>query len=230
MTSPRFYVIAQIDGADGSMAKWKERLVPLCAVSRTEAHGSSYYWGQDLDGAPDSLWGLEGYTHAVGFFLGHPSSDIFQREMALIDQDRLLRTVQGSNSPDYHLHHYDQEGGWLKRPDDAERDSKTSHVVVLHYWAKPGSRRRLLQRLVDFAEAEEKRSSTVQSCLVLRELLDFDMATLWLRTKDAEGWKSLQASEGYKTLQADLNHDIIVRTEVHQSQSFNGHLEKEKDI
>lgn len=166
--------------------KWKQRLVPLCEVSATEPQGTTYYWGQDLDGEPDTLWGLEGYTHAVGFFLGHPSSDIFKREMALVDGDRLLRTKQGLSSPDYDLHHYDLEGGWLTRPDDGDKDSKGSHVAVFHFWAAEGRRKQVMEKLCSLAsetlESENTSSQiTVQSCAVLKECIDPTLSSLWVR-------------------------------------------------
>ncbi|KAJ5982941.1 hypothetical protein N7481_005040 [Penicillium waksmanii] len=125
MVAPKFFVVARVVGRDGALPLWKERLVHLCNASATETLGDSYYWGQDLDGEPDTLWGLEGYTHPAGFFLGHVSTDIFKREMALVDSDRLLRNEQGLASRDYNLHHYDWAGGWLKRADDPDYASKS---------------------------------------------------------------------------------------------------------
>ncbi|KAJ0333484.1 hypothetical protein COL5a_001192 [Colletotrichum fioriniae] len=125
MSCPLFFVVARVVGSDGSLEKWKERLVALCAVSATEPLGNSYYWGHDLSASsPDTLWGLEGYTHPAGFFLGHTSTDVFKREMRLADEQKLLKTVQGIGSPDYDLHHYDMAGGWLKRDDDSGKDSQ----------------------------------------------------------------------------------------------------------
>lgn len=165
------------------VCQWKERLIHLCGVSATEPYGDSYYWGADLDGEPDTLWGLEGYTHPIGFFIDHVSSEIFKREMGLVDKDELLRHKQGLGSPDYDLHHYDQEAGWLKRDDDPDRDSKTSYVAVHHFWtSEEAERSRLLDALGAFAE--ETRGGEVkgvQSCLVLRECRDLKMASLWLR-------------------------------------------------
>ncbi|KAJ3941652.1 uncharacterized protein N0V96_008366 [Colletotrichum fioriniae] len=127
MSCPLFFVVARVVGSDGSLEKWKERLVALCAVSATEPLGNSYYWGHDLSASsPDTLWGLEGYTHPAGFFLGHTSTDVFKREMRLADEQKLLKTVQGIGSPDYDLHHYDMAGGWLKRDDDSGKDSRDS--------------------------------------------------------------------------------------------------------
>jgi hypothetical protein len=103
--------------------QWQERLIPLCEVSATEAQGTSYYWAQDVDGEPNTLWGLEGYSHAVGFFLGHPDSEVFKREMALVDGNKLLKHEQGLGSKDYDLHHYDFESGYLTLENDAEKDS-----------------------------------------------------------------------------------------------------------
>ncbi|KAH8654821.1 hypothetical protein BGZ61DRAFT_500448 [Ilyonectria robusta] len=129
MQGPKFFVVARVVGRDGGMPLWKERLVHLCDVSATELYGDSYYWGEDLDGEPDTLWGLEGYTHPIGFFIDHVSSSIFKREMALVDKDELLRHQQGLGSPDYDLHHYDQESGWLKREDDPDRHSNLLEEV-----------------------------------------------------------------------------------------------------
>ncbi|KAL6406515.1 uncharacterized protein AUP68_09312 [Ilyonectria robusta] len=164
-------------------SKWKERLVHLCDVSATELYGDSYYWGEDLDGEPDTLWGLEGYTHPIGFFIDHVSSNIFKREMALVDKDELLRHQQGLGSPDYDLHHYDQESGWLKREDDTDRHSKSGHVAVHHFWASSeADRPSLLAALGAFAaDTRSGQNHKVQSCLVLRECRDLKMATLWLR-------------------------------------------------
>lgn len=164
------------------MIQWRDRLVNLCAVSATEPYGDSYYWGYDVDGEPDTTWGLEGYTHPIGFFIDHVSSDIFKQEMALVDKDELLRTEQGLKSPDYDLHHYDQVSGYLKRPDDLERDSKTSYVAVYHFWSKtPNERAAVLERLSRFASETLKAPGSVQSALVLKECRDLSMATLWLR-------------------------------------------------
>ncbi|EMT63006.1 hypothetical protein FOC4_g10013200 [Fusarium odoratissimum] len=179
---PRFFVIARVVGRDGAIDLWKDRLVELCKVSATEPYGDSYYWGQDADGEPDTLWGLEGYTHPIGFFIDHVSSDIFKREMALVDKERLLRTAQGLDSPDYDLHHYDEYGGFLKRADDVERDSVRSFVVVKHYWATSETlRTEMLDSLKQFAERLSSRPPQVQSALVLKECRDTNMATLWLR-------------------------------------------------
>ncbi|PMD59956.1 uncharacterized protein K444DRAFT_473721, partial [Hyaloscypha bicolor E] len=127
---PPFFVVARVVGRDGAFELWKQRLVRLCEVSATEPLGNTYYWGQDLDGEPDTLWGLEGYSHAVGFFIGHPSSQVFKEEMALVDSDKLLRNEQGLASKDYDLKHYDQVGGYLTREDDEGKDGENSFVVV----------------------------------------------------------------------------------------------------
>lgn len=148
--------------------------------------GDSYYWGQDLDGEPDTLWGLEGYTHPVGFFLGHVSTEIFKREMALVDADQLLRHEQGLTSCDYDLKHYDWAGGWLKRADDLERDSSSSYVVVYHFWTiNEEVRADLMAVLNDLATDAEFLSGphgTMQSFAVLKEVRDEVLTTLWLRS------------------------------------------------
>lgn len=147
----------------------------------TERYGDSYYWGQDLDGEPDTLWGLEGYTHPVGFFLDHVSSDIFKREMALVDSDKLLRHEQGLQSRDYDLHHYDFEGGWLKRATDPDADSTTSHVAVFHLWAVTDEKRDQVMRLLTAFSERMTGQDIIQSCAVLKECRDLTMTTLWLR-------------------------------------------------
>lgn len=155
-------------------------------MSATEPYSTSYYWGQDVDGEPDTLWGLEGYQHPIGFFIGHPASDVFKREMKKVDEDKLLRHVQGLGSPDYDLHYYDMHYGFLTRSDDSEKDAKDSFVVVLHFWAPEGRRKQLLGTLssgVDRVKVSETSSSiTVQSFAVLKECLDVDMASLYIRS------------------------------------------------
>lgn len=166
------------------LLQWKERLVGLCEVSTTEPLGHTYYWGHDLDGEPDTLWGLEGYTHAVGFFLGHTSTDVFKHEMSLVDKDNLLKTAQGIGSPDYDLHHYDLAGGWLTREDDAGKDSKDSAVAVIHFWASEKDRSKILDHLIRFSRSQKQNPYTkasLQSCGVLKEIRDLGLATLWLR-------------------------------------------------
>ncbi|KAF9786540.1 hypothetical protein IL306_014122 [Fusarium sp. DS 682] len=180
--TPKFFVIARVVGRDGAIDLWKQRLVELCKVSATEPYGDSYYWGQDVDGEPDTLWGLEGYTHPIGFFIDHVSSGIFKREMELVDKDKLLRTAQGLDSLDYDLHHYDEFGGFLKRADDASRDAVSSFVVVKHFWAENETlRTEILESLSRFADGLSSGTSRAQSALVLKECRDTSMATLWLR-------------------------------------------------
>ncbi|KAF5600714.1 hypothetical protein FPANT_2160 [Fusarium pseudoanthophilum] len=222
--TPKFFVVARVVGRDGAIDLWKDRLVELCKVSATEPYGDSYYWGQDVDGEPDTLWGLEGYTHPIGFFIDHVSSDIFKREMALVDKDELLRTAQGLASPDYDLHHYDEYAGFLKRADDVERDSVRSFVVVKHYWAKSEAlRNETLNRLAQFAGGLASGSPQVQSALVLKECRDTSMASLWLRLASEEQWNSLERSSRMQELVDGLKANCI-RSETHRSQAFNGHL------
>ncbi|KAH8797913.1 hypothetical protein F5884DRAFT_146441 [Xylogone sp. PMI_703] len=229
MPVPRFFVVARVVGSAGSFSKWVERLVSLCEVSAAEPHGSSYYWGQDLDGEPDTLWGLEGYSHAVGFFMGHPASDVFKREMSLVDSDKLLKTVQGLGSPDYDLHHYDWYGGFLTREEDADKYAKNSHVAVHHFWAKEGKREELLGKLLGFAEGTQvKESVSVQSAAVLKEVNDMNLATLWIRTKTTDDFKSFQGTDAYKSLTEELKagSQIVTETELHNSKAFNGSIDK----
>ncbi|KAF5626818.1 uncharacterized protein FTJAE_9490 [Fusarium tjaetaba] len=222
--TPKFFVIARVVGRDGAIDLWKDRLVELCKVSATEPYGDSYYWGQDVDGEPDTLWGLEGYTHPIGFFIDHVSSDIFKREMALVDKDELLRTTQGLGSPDYDLHHYDEYAGFLKRADDVERDSVQSFVVVKHYWAQDENlRNEMLKGLAQFAEELASGSPQVQSALVLKECRDTSMASIWLRLPSEDQWNSLERSSRMQELVDGLKANCI-RSETHRSQAFNGHL------
>jgi hypothetical protein len=168
-----------------SPLQWRKRLVGLCAVSKTEPYSNSYYWGHDLDGAPDTLWGLEGYYHPVGFFMSHISSDTFKEEMKKVDEDKLLRNVQGLGSPDYDLHHYDESSGFVKRMDDANADCVDSAVVVVHFWAQEGRRKELLAVMADYADKVKARemspSIDIQSFLALKELNDLNLASLYIR-------------------------------------------------
>jgi hypothetical protein len=160
-----------------SQPQWTELLVPLCGVSATEPQGNTYYWAQDASGNfPNTIWGLEGYSHAVGFFTGHPSSDVFKREMATVDRESLL-------AEDYDLKHYDFANGWLSREDDKEKDAVDSFVAVHHFWAKErGLREALIGWLGHLAaKTREGPPGGVQSCAVLRECNDMRLATLWVR-------------------------------------------------
>ena len=227
--------------------------MPLCGVSLTEPRGISYYWGQDLDGEPDTLWGLEGYTDAAGFFEGHPASDVFKREMAKVDNEKLL-------AQDYDLKHYDFAGGWLKRPDDLAKDSNQLHVAVLHFFASKGQRDKLISRLVDLAETARKEGPAVSSCGVLKEVNHADIATLWVRyvglkrpgfvyfvilyphaypllpdgdlmtaihrTNTPSDFASFQPSDAYRKAIDELQAaGAVERTELHQSRTFIGHLD-----
>jgi hypothetical protein len=102
--------------------------------------------------------------------------------MAKVDADKLLRHQQGLGSPDYDLHHYDWAGGWLKRDEDPDRDSTTSHVAVCHFWAKvPSQREGILKELERFAADQNLQTSLLHSCGLLKECRDETMLTMWLR-------------------------------------------------
>ena len=160
-------------------------LAALCKVSKTEPYSNSYYWGHDLDGAPDTLWGLEGYHHPVGFFLNHGSSDVFKEQMRRVDEDRLLRNTQGLGSPDYDLYYYDIFDGFLTRKDDKDRDAQDCFVAVVHLWASQDRRKQLLGILANYADRVKATktgpSNAVQSFAVLKEVNDFKMATIYIR-------------------------------------------------
>lgn len=141
-----------------------------------------------MDGEPDTLWGLEGYAHPIGFFIGHPASDVFKREMQLVDENKLLRHVQGLGSPDYDLHYYDMVAGFLTRIDDRHKYSKDSFVTIVHFWAFEGKRKHLIGALSGFADltyagelAEADTGIKTQSFAVLKESLDVNMASLYIR-------------------------------------------------
>jgi hypothetical protein len=165
--------------------QWRDRLEVLCKVSKTEPFSNSYYWGRDLDGEPDTLWGLEGYHHPIGFFMGHISTDTFKEEMKKVDDDKLLRNVQGLGSPDYDLHHYDMFSGFLKRKDDKDGDAEDSFVVILHFWTAPERRNQLLGILTDSSErakaTEKVAPIKVQSFAVFKELNDFGLTSVYIR-------------------------------------------------
>jgi hypothetical protein len=140
----------------------------------TEPQGRSYYWGRDLDGEPDTIWGLEGYTEADGFNYGHPSSDIFKAQMERIHTEKLL-------GQDYDLHHYNLVGGWLKRPLDPQADSKTSHVAVLHFYTREGIRDQVIEQLEALGKEALENVPSVSSFGILKGLNDENLVTVWLR-------------------------------------------------
>ncbi|KAK5331674.1 hypothetical protein LTR93_000679 [Exophiala xenobiotica] len=231
MGAPLFFVIACVVSRDGALVKWRERLAGLSELARTEPYSNSYYWGYDLDGAPDTLWGLEGYYHPVGFFMNHVSSDRFKEEMRKVDDDKLLRTVQGLNSPNYVLNHYDLFGGFLTRKDDDNRNKLDSFVAVVHFSASPGRRKQLLGLLADCADSVKasELGCEVQSFAVLKEVNDFSLATAYIRTRSQETWDGFKASEIYQELMADVK-PIITKTTTHRSQAFIGHINQDAPI
>ncbi|KAJ2898108.1 hypothetical protein MKZ38_004167 [Zalerion maritima] len=225
-STPQFYVVARVVGSKGSFKRWSELLVHLCGVSATEPQGNSYYWGQDVDGRePDTLWGLEGYSHAIGFFTGHPSSQVFQAQMSLVDSERLL-------AEDYDLHHYDLAGGFLSRSDDEGKNRKDGFVAVLHFWAKERQVREVLVGWLNVLARktrEEDAGNGVQSCAVLRECNDLRMATLWLRTTSKAAFEKFQTCASYKAIvddELEADGKLVERTEMHRSQAFIGHIDK----
>jgi quinol monooxygenase YgiN len=149
-------------------------LVHLVNVSATEPKGISYYWGQDLDGEPNTLWGLEGYTDADGFFTGHPASEVFKTQMAFVDKENLL-------AEDYDLHHYESAGGWLTRKGDQHADSVSSHVAVVHFFTREGERDNVISQLNSLAAKSLQSNTNLSSCYVLREINNENLVTLWLR-------------------------------------------------
>jgi len=225
MASPKFYVVARVVSREGALPLWKERVRSLCKVSASETLGDSYYWGYSLDGDTDTIIGLEGYTHPVGFFIGHFETEVFKREVGLIDGAKLLKHQQGLDSPDYDLHHYDLIGGWLKRDDDPDKDSKTSHVAVYHFWTKEEAKRpEVLQKLIAFADGLKGPAGSVQSAAVLKEIRHVTLSTLWLRTKNTDAFKAFQSSAPLTKLLEDLK-PLTEKTQLLQAQTFDGHLE-----
>jgi len=226
--APKFYVVARVESREGALPIWRDRITSLVDVSANERLGDSYYWGHSLSLDTDTIIGLEGYTHPVGFFMGHFETDVFKAQTKLIDGDKLLKTQQGLDSPDYDLHHYDLEGGWLKRADDPEKDSKTSHVSVYHFWtAEESQRPELLKKLVAFADGlkgTQGSSGPVQSAAVLKEIRHPTMATFWLRTKNTDAYNDFKSSGPFTKFLEDVKKDTA-KTKVLESQAFNGHLE-----
>ncbi len=107
--------------------------------------------------------------------------------MALVDGDKLLKHEQGLSSKDYDLHHYDYESGYLTLERDDEKDSKTGHVAVEHFWSKDEKRGGLLKWMAEFTKTVEGTQQAgdvkVQSCAVLKECVykHGNLATLWVR-------------------------------------------------
>lgn len=181
--------------------------------------------------------------------MGHPASDIFKREMALVDSDKLLKNEQGLASRDYDLHHYDYAGGWLTKEDDPEKNSKTSYVVVHHFFARPGKRQAIILWLNAFAE-EAKGIKGVQSSAVLQEINDTSLVTLWLRydnslasyhtreicfadscgrtnsVEDFENFKSSELYSGVIGKKLAPGGVLVSKIELHNSRTFIGHIDK----
>jgi hypothetical protein len=105
--------------------------------------------------------------------------------MKKVDEDKLLRHVQGLGSPDYDLHYYDFHEGFLTRVEDKDKNAKDSFVAVVHFWAPEGRRKQLLGTLsagADRVQASESSGAvTIQSFAVLKESLDVNMASLYIR-------------------------------------------------
>lgn len=115
----------------------------------------------------------------MGFYLGHPASDVFKREMGHVAREKLLKIDDW-----YDLKHYDLAGGYLTREDDIHKDEKESHVAILHFWAQSGKgqQEKLTQKLCTFAEKiRQADMNDVQSCGVLRGCWDLSLVSLWMR-------------------------------------------------
>ncbi|KAI9839494.1 MAG: hypothetical protein M1819_002119 [Sarea resinae] len=235
----RYYVVARVPGSENSFPSWYERLIHLCAVSATEPRGTSYHWARSL--SPDkvereSLWGLEGYTDAAGFFDGHPASDVFKEQMQIVDDQKLLRA-------DYDLHHYWSEGGFLRRegegtgeggPEKGKSDGADGIISVVHFYIKGGKEKggqaEVIKAFDQLAE-QAKADRDIRSFLVLREVegpKGWDgLVTLWIRTPTQATFTKLQSSSPYKDIVAELKAKGLIEKEaVHQSEWFNGHIDK----
>lgn len=153
--------------------KWTEILTELCKINLSEDRSVSYYWSQD-EVDDDTLWAIEGFTHPIGFFKGHVSTSGFIEQNKIIEEENLLPNG-------YNLYYYDFAGGWLTRDDDVDKDLKSSHVVVHHFWPQKGNRDPLVQKLLKLAEQSKSQASHVQSCAVLVECDGNTLVTLWLR-------------------------------------------------
>lgn len=153
--------------------KWSEILIELCKTNLTEDRSVSYYWSQD-DNDDDTLWALEGFTHPIGFFKGHVSTPGFIEQNKIIEKENLLPNG-------FNLYYYDFAGGWLTRDDDREKDLKSSHVVVHHFWPRQGNRDQLIQKLLELGEKSKSQVSNLQSCAVLVECDGNSLVSLWIR-------------------------------------------------
>lgn len=216
-------------------------------MSATEKLGDTYYWGSSLEGDPDTICGLEGYTHAVGFFIGHFETKVFKEQGALIDSDRLLKHEQGLDSRDYDLHHYDLVGGFLKRQNDPDRDAKDSIIAVYHFWSTTDETRpEILEKLLAFVNKYRpgELDSSVQSAIVLKEIRFPTMATLWLRcvvqwlifltfliltaflfrVRTLDAFAAFEASETFTEL-IDTITPLTSKSDKYKAAAFNGHLD-----
>ncbi|KAK7202705.1 hypothetical protein BZA70DRAFT_90806 [Myxozyma melibiosi] len=227
MSGTKFFVVARVTGRDNALPLWKERIVSLCAVSATEKLGDTYYWGSSLEGDPDTICGLEGYTHAVGFFIGHFETDTFKEQGALIDSDELLKHEQGLDSRDYDLHHYDLVGGFLKRDNDPDRDAKDSIIAVYHFWSTTEETRpEILDKLLSFVNSYRsgELDAAVQSAIVLKEIRFPTMATLWVRVRTLDTHAAFEKSEAFAKL-IDEVKPLVSKTDKYKAGAFNGHLD-----
>ncbi|KAK9378458.1 uncharacterized protein V2V93DRAFT_375697 [Kockiozyma suomiensis] len=227
MSGPKFFVVARVTGRENALPLWKARIVSLCNVSATEKLGDTYYWGSSLEGDPDTICGLEGYTHAVGFFIGHFETKVFKEQGALIDSDRLLKHEQGLDSRDYDLHHYDLVGGFLKRQNDPDRDAKDSIIAVYHFWSTTDETRpEILEKLLAFVNKYRpgELDSSVQSAIVLKEIRFPTMATLWLRVRTLDAFAAFEASETFTEL-IDTITPLTSKSDKYKAAAFNGHLD-----
>lgn len=94
--------------------------------------------------------------------------------MTIVDSEKLL-------GGGYDLHHYDFAGGWLKRPDDPQAGSKSSHVAVLHFFVQEGGRDEVIGLLESVGKLALDNEPNVSSFGILREVNDNSLVTVWLR-------------------------------------------------
>ncbi|KAI9835773.1 MAG: hypothetical protein M1819_001952 [Sarea resinae] len=215
----RFYVIAKVQASENGLPRWKEILVPLIGVAKTEPKAVTYYWGKSETGSKDLMWGIEGYLDAEGFDIDHPSSDTFKNEFKKVEGEKLL-------SGDPELHRYDFEGGWFKRAGDKNADALETYVKVTHIYTAEGKRESVFPHLADFTKAA-KENPDVWSSAYLKEQDDPTLITLWERFSNTSAANAREGRGVYKDLFEPLKESGVV-TEVVQNGvfTFNGFLDQ----
>jgi len=215
----RFYVIAKVQASENGLKRWKEILVPLIEVAKTEPKACTYYWGQSETGSKDLMWGIEGYLDSEGFDIDHPSSDTFKTEFEKVEGEKLL-----AGDPD--LHRYDFQGGWFKRAGDKNADVLETYIKVTHIYTADGKRESVFPHLEKFSQTA-KDNPDVWSSAYLKEQDDPNLVTLWERFSGTPAAKAREEQGVYKDLFGPLKENgEVTRIEQNGAFSFNGFLDQ----